>query len=183
MQSPTIFALVATGVLLILLLYLYFGQLAPTTDELEQALEERSALETEVEELERRAAELEEKLTEEMVERIHFESGSAHITDENKEILEAIAGQLQDAQNKVIRVTGHTDDQMVIPDFPRVYKTNWELSVHRATHVVRVLEEAGVAPERMQAVGMSMYHTVASNDTKEGKAENRRVEIYLVPER
>ncbi len=118
-----------------------------------------------------------------MVERIHFETGSAHITEENKEKFEAIVDQLRNAQNKKIRVVGHTDDRMVIPDFPRIYKTNWELSVHRATHMLRVLEDEGIAPERMQAVEMSMYHPVASNDTEEGKAENRRVEIYLVPER
>ncbi len=183
MQSPTIYALVASGVLLILLLYLYFGQLAPTSDELEQVREERAALETEVESLEQRAIELEDKLTVEMVERIHFESGSAYITDENKEKLETIAGQLRNAQNKTIRVIGHTDDQMVIPDFPRIYASNWELSVHRATHVIRLLKDFDISPERFEAVGMSKYHPVASNDTEEGKAENRRVDIYLVPER
>lgn len=183
MQSPTIYALVAAGILLILLIYLYFGQLGPASDELEQVRDERTTLEAEVEQLEQRVAELEDKLTVEMVERIHFETGSAHIDDENKEKLKTIVNRLQADRNKTIRIAGHTDDQMVIPDFPRIYASNWELSVHRATHVVRVLEEAGVAPERMQAVGMSKYHPIASNDTDEGMAENRRVEVYLVPER
>jgi chemotaxis protein MotB len=183
MQSPTIYALVAAGIFLILLLYLYFGQLGPASDELGQVREERTALESEVEQLEQQIAQLEDKLTVEMVERIHFESGSAHISDENKAKLQAIVQRLQADGNKTIRIVGHTDDRMIIPDFPRIYASNWELSIHRATHTVRVLEEVGVAPERMQAVGMSKYHPIASNDTQEGKAQNRRVEIYLVPER
>lgn len=183
MQSPTIYALVAAGVLLILLLYLYFGQLGPASDELEQEREVRAVLEGEVEELEQRIEELRDKLTVDMVERIHFKTGSAHISDENRRKLEAIVQRLQADRNKTIRIIGHTDDQMIIPDFPRIYASNWELSVHRATHVVRVLEEKGIASERMQAVGMSKFHPMASNDTEEGMAQNRRVEIFLVPER
>jgi chemotaxis protein MotB len=183
MQSSTVYSLVAAGVLLIISLYLYFGQLRPASDELERIRQERAALETEVGQLEQRAGELENKLTVELVERIHFESGSAYITDENRARLQAIIQSLRAEVDKWVRVVGHTDDQMVIPDFPRIYASNWELSVHRATHAARVLEEEGIAPERIQAVGMSKYHPVASNDTQEGKAQNRRVEIYLVPER
>lgn len=183
MQSSTLYSLIAAGVLLILLLYVYFGQLRPTSEELETVREERSALEAEVQQLEQRTAELQEKLTVEMVERIHFASGSAHITDENKAKLEAILPRLRNAGSKTIRVVGHTDDRMIIPTFPRIYATNWELSVHRATRVVRFLEEAGIASEKMEAMGLSKYHPIASNETEDGKAQNRRVEIYLVPER
>lgn len=185
MKSPTIYGLVAAGILLILLLYLYFGQLGPVSEELQQVREDRTVLEGEKEQLEQRVSELEEKLAveAEMAERIHFESGSAYISEENKAKLQAIVQRLQAQRNKTIRIVGHTDDRMIIPDFPRIYASNWELSVHRATHTVRVLEEAGIAPERMQAVGMSKYHPIASNDTADGKAQNRRVEIYLVPER
>lgn len=183
MQTPTIIASIIAAILLILLLYLYFGQLGPTKDELEQTRNERSLLQSEVDELERENTELKDALSIELVDQIYFESGSAHLTNENIEKLDALVQRLQADRNKTIRIIGHTDDQMVIPDFPRIYATNWELSVHRATHVVRFFEEAGIEPERMGASGMSKFHPVASNETPEGKAQNRRVEIYLVPAR
>lgn len=183
MQSSTIYSLIAAGVLLILLLYVYFGKLRPASEDIKQARGEIAELEETNQQLEQRAAGLEEKLSVEAVTRIHFESGSAYLADESKSTLEGIVQRLRGAQNTKIRVVGHTDDQMVIPDFPRIYASNWELSVHRATHVIRFLEEAGIAPERFEAVGMSTFNPIASNDTAEGKARNRRVDIYLIPER
>lgn len=183
MQVPTIIASIIAAVLLILLLYLYFGQLGPLNDELDRLREEQTAMQNEIAQLENQKAQLEQQLSVEMVERIHFESGSAYISEEFKQQLDTILPRLQGAQNQLVRVVGHTDDRMIVPDFPRIYASNWELSVHRATHVVRFLEEAGIEPERIQAAGMSKYHSIASNETPEGKAQNRRVEIYLVPER
>ncbi|MBC8392582.1 MAG: OmpA family protein [Deltaproteobacteria bacterium] len=62
------------------------------------------------------------------------------------------------------------------------YPTNWELSAGRATAVVRFLQEqTGLEPERLSACGCSYYQSVASNDTEEGRHENRRIEIILIP--
>jgi len=62
------------------------------------------------------------------------------------------------------------------------YPTNWELSAGRAIAVVRFLQEqAGLEPERLSACGYSYYQPVPSNDTEEGRHENRRIEIILIP--
>jgi len=60
------------------------------------------------------------------------------------------------------------------------YPTNWELSVARATNVVRFLQDVGVPPERLVASGRGEYDPVASNDTPEGRQKNRRIEIMLI---
>ena len=183
MQTPTIIASVIAAILLFLLLYVYFGQLSPTSNELEQLREEQSVLQNEIDDLEQENAELLDALRIELVDELYFESGSAHLSDENIQKLDAILNRLQGGRLTTIRVVGHTDDQMVVPDFPRIYASNWELSVHRATQVVRHLENAGIDPERMGAAGMSKYNPTASNETPEGKAKNRRVEIFLMTER
>jgi chemotaxis protein MotB len=183
MQTPAIIASVIAALLLFLLLYVYFGQLSPTSNELEQLREEQSALQSEIDDIEQQNAELLDALKIELVEELYFESGSAHLSDENRQKLDGILNRLQGGRLETIRVVGHTDDQMIDPEFPRVYATNWELSVHRATSVVRYLESAGIAPERMGVAGMSKYNPTTSNETSEGKAKNRRVEIFLMPER
>jgi chemotaxis protein MotB len=61
-----------------------------------------------------------------------------------------------------------------------VYASNWELSVARATNVVRYLQEVGVPPERMVASGRGEYAPVAPNDNAEGRQKNRRIEIMLI---
>ena len=64
----------------------------------------------------------------------------------------------------------------------KFFPSNWELSVARATNVARYLqEEAGIPPEIISATGYSEYQPIASNDTPEGKAQNRRIEIVLLP--
>jgi len=183
MQTPAIIASVIAALLLFLLLYVYFGQLSPTSNELEQIREERSVLQSEIDELTEQNTELLDALKIELVEELYFETGSAHLSDENKQKLDGILNRLRGGRLETIRVVGHTDDQMIVPDFPRIYASNWELSVHRATQVVRYLENAGIAPERMGAAGLSKYYPTASNETTEGKAKNRRVEIFLMPER
>jgi len=64
------------------------------------------------------------------------------------------------------------------------FPTNWELSTARATAVVRFLQDdGGLNPERLTASGYSYYRPVASNDTEEGRSQNRRIEIILTPPR
>ena len=183
MQTPAIIASAIAALLLFLLLYVYFGQLSPTSDELEQLREEQSVLQSEIDELKEQNTELLDALKIDMIEQLYFESGSAHLSDENKQKLDGILNRLEGGRLETIRVVGHTDDQMIDLEFPRIYATNRELSLHRATQVVRYLESAGIAPERMGAAGMSKYNPTASNETSEGRAKNRRVEIFMMPER
>jgi len=80
-------------------------------------------------------------------------------------------------------VTGHTDPIPIRPEFMVKFPSNWELSAARAASVVRYFQEKiELDPKEMEAVGRSFYHPEASNDTKEGRAKNRRVEILIAPQ-
>ena len=78
-----------------------------------------------------------------------------------------------------IRVEGYTDDR---PIRTSVYPSNWELSAARAGSVVRLFVENGVASPRLVAIGRAENRPVASNDSAEGRARNRRVTISILPE-
>jgi chemotaxis protein MotB len=119
--------------------------------------------------------ELRGKMTVKMKDRILFSSGSASIGKEGKDALRAVAEVLSGVQGKVIRVEGHTDN---VP-LGRGAFTNWELSTARALAVVRFLQESGVDPTRLAAAGYGEFQPIASNDTPEGRSQNRRIEIVL----
>jgi len=110
---------------------------------------------------------------------ILFRSGSANINATGLGVLKTVAARLQSLPNR-IEVRGHTDDVAIGPSagFP----SNWELAAARAATVVRLFEENGVDPERMTVISFGQYAPVASNDTPEGRAQNRRIEIRLKPE-
>ncbi|HEX9815165.1 MAG TPA: OmpA family protein, partial [Myxococcota bacterium] len=74
-----------------------------------------------------------------------------------------------------IAVEGHTDDVPVA----RRYPSNWELAAARASSVVRLMVELGVGPERFKVVSRGEFAPIASNETAEGRAKNRRIEIQL----
>ena len=98
-------------------------------------------------------------------------------------MLGRVGNVLKNASNKIIRVEGHTDDVPINPRLQQQFPTNWELSAARAVHVVRFLQEqVGIAPERLQAIGLSEYQPMASNKTISGRSRNRRIEITLLPE-
>lgn len=108
-----------------------------------------------------------------------FKSGSAVINQRANEVLGKIAKVVNDHAELDILVEGHTDN---VPISTSCIKDNWDLSVMRATSVVRVLQEQyKVAPSRMTAGGRSQFVTKASNDTAAGKALNRRTEIIILP--
>ena len=110
-----------------------------------------------------------------------FSSGSYAVSDSAVEILGKVATVVNDKPNFDIMVEGHTDDKSVKNGAE--IKDNWELSVQRAASVVRVLtDKYEVAPERITAAGRSSYEPVADNDTKEGRAKNRRTKIILLPQ-
>ncbi len=119
-------------------------------------------------------------LTVDLAEQIFFDSGRATLKPGGKEVLKKVGEALKGYENKVIRVVGHTDNVPVAKSLQRTFPTNWELSVARATNVVRYLQEVGIPPQRMVASGRSEYDPVATNDTSEGRQKNRRIEIMLI---
>ena len=119
-------------------------------------------------------------LSVDLAEKIFFDSGRATLKPGGKEILKKVGEALKGYQDKIIWVVGHTDTVPVAKPLQATFPTNWELSVARATNVVRFLQEVGVPPERLVASGRSEYDPVASNDTPEGRQKNRRIEIMLI---
>lgn len=104
-----------------------------------------------------------------------FDSGEAALQGESEKNLARVAEVLVQGDH-AIEVEGHTDDVAIgNPRFP----SNWELSSARASSVVRMFIQHGVAPARLTAVGSADNHPVASNDTPEGRARNRRVTITI----
>jgi chemotaxis protein MotB len=108
-----------------------------------------------------------------------FKSGSSAVEDKGKEALKLLAGVLDKNIDIDILVEGHTDN---VPIKTSVYKDNWDLSVARATSIVRILTtDYKITPTRLTASGKGEYFPKADNDTPEGKAKNRRTEIILSP--
>lgn len=122
-------------------------------------------------------------LSVDVAEKIFFDSGRAELKESGKEVLAKVGEALKSYEDKVIRVVGYTDNVPIAKSMQRIYPTNWELSVARATNVVRFLQDAGVPPERMVAAGRGEFSPVAPNDTAEGRQKNRRIEIMLIDEK
>ena len=126
--------------------------------------------------------ELEEKLSVTFMDRVLFESGRATITPEGRKILRGVGEILKNVSEKQIRVVGHTDNKAILPEYRNKFPSNWELSAARAAAVVRYFQkEIGLNAKNMEAVGRSFYEPVASNETEEGRAQNRRVNIIIAP--
>ena len=105
-----------------------------------------------------------------------FNSGSYVVSERAKEVLGKVAKVVLDKPEIEFLVEGHTDNQN------EALIDNWDLSVKRATSVVRVLQnDFGVQPERMTAAGRSFYVPIADNDTAENRSKNRRTRIVVLP--
>lgn len=109
-----------------------------------------------------------------------FPSGSADLESGGRDVLIRVAKQIGDEQ-AVVAVEGHTDNVRIGPSLRKRYTSNWELAAARAAGVVRLLNEQGLVGERLRAVSRGPFAPVASNDTPEGRAKNRRTEIILRP--
>ena len=124
-----------------------------------------------------------DRLSVTMVDKILFPSGEAEITSKGVAILTRIGKIIKNNRGEIIRVEGHTDNVHITPRLQQKFPTNWELSTTRATNVARFLQDKiGIEGARLRAVGMSEYHPVASNETLDGRGQNRRIEIILMPE-
>ncbi len=109
-----------------------------------------------------------------------FQSGSYNVTDRAKVVLGKVAKVLNNQPDIEFLVEGHTDS---VAFKSGVLTDNWDLSVKRATTVVRLLQEQyGIDPKRMSAAGRGQYLPVADNSTNEGRAANRRTRIVILPQ-
>jgi chemotaxis protein MotB len=153
--------------------------------ELEKTRREiESSLKDQIAQKDIKLEEIEGKLKVTFVDKILFDSGSVVIKPKGQEVLLKLADSFRDNKNQNIAVEGHTDEVQIGPALLDRFPTNWELSTARATAVVRFLQEKGnIEPERLTASGFSFYRPVATNDTPEGREQNRRIEIILVPVR
>jgi chemotaxis protein MotB len=114
-----------------------------------------------------------------MTDKLLFKSGSAAVEAKGKEAIKVLAGVLDKNRDIDILIEGHTDN---VPIKTAVYRDNWDLSVARATSIVRILtEEYKIQPTRLTASGKGEYSPRATNETPEGRALNRRTEIILSP--
>jgi chemotaxis protein MotB len=125
-------------------------------------------------------SELKGKLTVNLVESVLFDSGKAEVKPNGLVVLQKVIDILKNIKDKAIRVEGHTDNVPIGGALTRKYPTNWELSAARAINVARYLQLQGLDPALLGAVAYGEYKPVAANDTDEGRAKNRRIEIVLV---
>ncbi|MEL6342853.1 MAG: OmpA family protein [Myxococcota bacterium] len=123
--------------------------------------------------------ELSGKLTVQLSNALLFDSGATALKKEGQAALEKVAGVLNEVSDREIRVEGHTDNVPVRSGAP--YPDNWALSALRAREVVVLLVEAGIPQDNIALVGFGDQRPVADNSTPEGRADNRRTEIVLVP--
>jgi chemotaxis protein MotB len=109
-----------------------------------------------------------------------FDSGKADIRPEAFPALDKIAAVLKEnVEDRNIGIEGHTDNE---PIKHSKWKSNWELSTSRATSVLHYLVDTKeIEPKRVAAIGYGEYRPVSSNDTVEGRKQNRRVEIVILP--
>lgn len=108
-----------------------------------------------------------------------FASGQASLSPDGKAAVREVAGVLKGLSDRAFQVEGHTDDVPIKTDrFP----SNWELASARALTVVREMLDVGVAPDHVSAASYGEFDPVAPNTSKEGKAQNRRIQIVIVPD-
>lgn len=109
-----------------------------------------------------------------------FKSGKYEVTPQAKTVLGKVATVLKNQPDIEFMVEGHTDN---VPYSNGVLEDNWDLSVKRATSVVRILQDQyGIAPSKMAAAGRGEYNPVTDNSTTENRAANRRTRIVILPQ-
>jgi chemotaxis protein MotB len=160
-------------------------------------IEKISKMKSDMSELERAKDELEKQLQDEInnkqvkvemqdkglvitfVSEVLFDSGKAKLRHDSFPKLDKVADVLNTTVADLnVGIEGHTDNQ---PIKRSGWKSNWELSTSRALSVLHYLSEKSVAEPRLAAIGYGEYKPVASNDTKDGRQKNRRVEIVILP--
>ena len=106
-----------------------------------------------------------------------FDSGSTSLRPQAEPVLSHFVSVVK-PENVRIRIEGHTDD---VPIHNNHFDSNWELSTARATEIIKLfITKYGISPDLLSASGYAQYHPVASNDTPEGRATNRRVDLVIL---
>lgn len=145
-----------------------------------EQLEERMA--QEIRQGEIKLTQIGGRLQVDLVDKVLFDSGEAVISGRGQEVLARVGAVLATIDDKQVLVSGHTDDSPPTAKIAERFPTNWELSVTRATNVVRFLEEKAKVPgKRLAASGHGQYRPISTNATPVGRARNRRIEILLIP--
>jgi chemotaxis protein MotB len=140
-------------------------------------------LKGEIEKGEIKVTQIRDKLSVNLVEKVLFDSGRAEVKAQGEAVLRKVGAILSNVKDKEIRIEGYTDNVPIGENLRKRFATNWELSTQRATNVLRFLEEhGGVDGARLSAVGYGPFRPVADNQTTDGRAQNRRIEIVLVPQ-
>lgn len=119
------------------------------------------------------------KMVVELATDVLFSSGSAALSDQGKAAIVEVARVLATIPDRSFQVEGHTDN---VPIKTAQFPSNWELASARSLTVVKAMIEAGMPPQRVSSAAYSEYHPVKGNDSTEGKAANRRIEIVVVPD-
>ncbi|MCA4791213.1 OmpA family protein [Myroides odoratimimus] len=117
-----------------------------------------------------------------MENKLLFKSGSWTISDEGKEAVIELGKVLADNPDITVLIEGHTDNDKILGNLGDGVKTNWDLSTKRSLTIVSILEQTpNIDKRNLTAAGRSEYAPLASNNSAEGKAKNRRIEVILTP--
>ncbi|GAA0891187.1 OmpA family protein [Fulvivirga kasyanovii] len=116
-----------------------------------------------------------------LAEQLLFKSGSTVVDSKGVTALQQLAKALKDQKDIHVMVEGHTDN-VPISRTSQYMKDNWDLSVLRATSIIRILTESGVEPNQITAAGRGEFSPVEVNETAEGRQKNRRTEIVITPD-
>jgi chemotaxis protein MotB len=138
-------------------------------------------LQTEVKADQVQIQQLHDQLKVTIVNEILFPEGGWELNRAGEQTLDKIIPTLKTLVNQRIEVDGYTDNVPIGPELKSRFPSNWELSTARATDVVRYLVNKGVNSNLLSATGFGDTQPVASNDTPQGRAKNRRIEIVLKP--
>ncbi|OQY24768.1 MAG: hypothetical protein B6I37_02780 [Desulfobacteraceae bacterium 4572_35.2] len=152
------------------------AELAQTYDTLVASLED------EIHRGEVTISKLKNRLTVNLAQKILFPSGSAGLSSEGQAVIAQVGEVLKDVTDKTILVEGHSDNLKIRQTLQQKFPSNWELSAARAASVVRYLQNSvGITGEKLSIGAYGPYRPLADNATEEGRAQNRRIQIILVP--
>lgn len=116
-----------------------------------------------------------------LAEQLLFNSGSTEVDPKGVSALQQLAQAIKGQSDLTIMVEGHTDD-VPISRTSQYMKDNWDLSVLRATSIIRILTKSGVPVSQVMAAGRGEFMPMETNETKEGRQKNRRTEIIITPD-
>jgi len=122
---------------------------------------------------------LQNRLEVTMVNSILFPEGGWELHQQGRNSLAKVLPALQGLSGKQIVIQGFTDSLPIEEPLARRFPTNWDLAAGRAVSVVRYFEDQGLDPNQLSVVSFGKYHPIAPNDTLEGRARNRRINIEI----